>query len=123
MKNQNDMIISIVAIVLGIIGFCIGFFTKRQVNAPPSAEAVVLTPPVLQGADVKMANALPSGSNGSLFSTAGASGRGGGAQGGGGGGGFGFGGRGGQGGGQTGGTVSGGEPPPTIAGAAGGAGK
>lgn len=119
MKNQNDMIITIVAIVLGIIGFCIGFFTKRQVNAPPAAEVVVLTPPALQGAEVKMANALPSGGNGSLFSTSG--GGGGGQAAGGGGGGFGFGGRGGQGG-PGGGAAAGGEPPPRIAGAAGGGG-
>lgn len=106
MKNQNDMIISIVAIVLGIIGFCIGFFTKRQVSAAPSPEAVVLTPPALQGADVKMANSLPAGGGGSLFSTSSS---------GGGGGGFGAGGRSGGGGGGAA-PTGGGEPPPRIGG-------
>ncbi len=109
MKNQNDMIISIVAIVLGIIGFCIGFFTKRQVVAPPSPQQVVLTPPALQGAEVKTANALPSGGTGnSLFSTTGA------------GGGQGGQGRGGPNAGAGGGAApGGGEPPPRIAGAGG----
>ncbi len=55
------MIIAVVAIVLGLIGFCIGFFTKRQVVAPPAPEQVVTTAPQLQAADVKMANALPGG--------------------------------------------------------------
>lgn len=74
MKNQNDMIISIVAIVLGLIGFCIGFFTKRQPSAAPSPETVVLTPPALQGAEVKMANSLPAGSAGPRFNSAGGGG-------------------------------------------------
>lgn len=64
MKNQNDMIISVVAIVLGLIGFCIGFFTKRQVVSPPAPEQVVVTPPQLQGAEVKLSNSLPAATGG-----------------------------------------------------------
>lgn len=63
MKNQNDLIISIVAIVLGLIGFSIGFFTKRQVTPPATPEVTNLAPPKLQGAEVQMANALPSAQN------------------------------------------------------------
>lgn len=82
MKNQNDMIISVVAIVLGLIGFCIGFFTKRQVVSPPAPTQVVVTPPQLQGAEVKLSNSLPSAGSGQA-NPFGASGGGGGAAGGG----------------------------------------
>lgn len=63
MKNQNDMIISIVAIVLGLIGFAVAFFTKREVNPVPPPEAVVTSEPQLQGADVRVANSLPAAAN------------------------------------------------------------
>jgi hypothetical protein len=58
-KNQNDMIIAVVAIVLGLIGFAIAIFTQREVINPPAPEQVVTSEPVLQGADVRMANSLP----------------------------------------------------------------
>lgn len=70
-NNQNDLIISIVAIVLGLIGFSIGFFTKRQVNPPPQPEATNLAPPQLKGAEVKMANSLPSAQQGGAAGAAG----------------------------------------------------
>lgn len=62
MKNQNDLIISIVAIVLALIiaGVCIG--TKREPNTIPPPEKVNLTAPALPQGDVVMANALPGGS-------------------------------------------------------------
>lgn len=64
MKNQNDLIISIVAIVLALIiaGVCFG--TKRDPVAPPAPEKVNLTPAKLPEGDVVWANALPGGSGG-----------------------------------------------------------
>ena len=67
MKNQNDLIISIVAIVLALIiaGVCFG--TKREPAVIPAPEKVNLAPPQLPQGDVVMANSLPgaSGSQGS----------------------------------------------------------
>ncbi|MBC8063586.1 MAG: hypothetical protein H7Y17_02050 [Chlorobia bacterium] len=64
MKNQNDLIISIVAIVLALIiaGVCFG--TKREPIAPAAPEAVNLAPPALPQGDVVMANSLPGGGGG-----------------------------------------------------------
>lgn len=92
MKNQNDMIIAIVAIVLGLIGFAVAFFTQRDVNPVPSPEQVVTSDPVLQGADVRMANSLPAAANQNDPFTGGGTGGGGGTARGGGGGGGAFGG-------------------------------
>lgn len=88
MKNQNDMIIAVVAIVLGLIGFAIAFFTQREVINPPAPEQVVTSEPVIQGAEVRMANSLPAaagandpytgGSAGGGARTAGGGGQGGG---------------------------------------------
>jgi hypothetical protein len=89
MKNQNDMIIAIVAIVLGLIGFAVAFFTQRDVNPVPPPEQVVTSDPVLQGADVRMANSLPAAANQNDPFTGGGTGGGGGAARGGGGGAFG----------------------------------
>ena len=63
MKNQNDLIISIVAIVLALIiaGVCFG--TKREPVAPPAPEQVNLAAPTLPQGDVVMANSLPGASN------------------------------------------------------------
>ncbi len=99
MKNQNDLIISIVAIVLALIiaGVCFG--TKREPVAPPAPEKVNLTPPALPAGDVVMSNSLPGASSGA-------------------GGGGGFGGRGGAGGGLMGGAV--GAPSGAIGGGGGG---
>ena len=64
MKNQNDLIISIVAIVLALIiaGVCYG--TKREPAAPAAPEKVNLAPPQLPQGDVVMANSLPGASGG-----------------------------------------------------------
>lgn len=64
MKNQNDLIISIVAIVLALIiaGVCFG--TKREPVVIAAPEKVNLAPPVLPQGDVVMANALPGGGSG-----------------------------------------------------------
>lgn len=64
MKNQNDLIISIVAIVLALIiaGVCFG--TKREPIAPAAPEKVNLAPPSLPQGDVVMANSLSGGGGG-----------------------------------------------------------
>jgi len=61
-KNQNDLIISIVSVVLALIiaGICFG--TKRKPVAPAAPEVVVVTKPQLPTSDVKMANGLPGAS-------------------------------------------------------------
>lgn len=87
MKNQNDLIISIVAVVLALIiaGVCFG--TKREPATIPAPEKVNLAPPVLPQGDVVMANALPGGGGGgggvgaSGFGAAGAGASGGGGRG------------------------------------------
>lgn len=79
MKNQNDMIIAVVAIVLGLIGFAIAIFTQREVINPPAPEQVVTSEPVIQGADVRMANSLPAAAGANDPYTGGSSGSGGGA--------------------------------------------
>jgi hypothetical protein len=59
--NQNDLIVSIVAVVLGL-GFSAAFFflqRKPITVAPPST--VVTTAPALPAGNVVMANALPGG--------------------------------------------------------------
>ena len=60
--NQNDLIISIVAIVLGI-GFSVAFlFMKREVVAPQAPVPVNLTPAALPAPGVAYANSLPGAS-------------------------------------------------------------
>jgi hypothetical protein len=61
MKNQNDLIISIVAIVLALIiaGVCFG--TRREPSAPAAPEPVNLAPAALPQGDVVWATGLPSG--------------------------------------------------------------
>src|SRR5690242_1007845 len=64
MKNQNDMIFSIVAVVVALIVLGICWGTKRDPQAPPAPEKVNLTNPSLPQGDVIMADALPgAGSN------------------------------------------------------------
>jgi hypothetical protein len=60
-KNQNDLIISIVAIVFGLIGVGIFYGTKPQAKTEAAPTTVNTSAPQIQGADVKMANALPGG--------------------------------------------------------------
>lgn len=63
MKSQNDLIISIVSVVLMLIiaGVCFG--TKRVPVAPaPPATVVVSKPTLPTGEYVKMSNALPGAS-------------------------------------------------------------
>jgi hypothetical protein len=64
MKNQNDMIFSIVAVVVALIVLGICWGTKRDPQAPAAPEKVITSDPALPGGDVVMANALPgAGSN------------------------------------------------------------
>lgn len=64
MKNQNDLIISIVAAVLGI-GFSIAFFfMKRDPVTPAAPQAVVTTPLVYPAPLPVMSSGLPSASGG-----------------------------------------------------------
>ena len=61
MKNQNDLIVSIVAAVLGI-GFSLAFFfMKRDPIQPAAPQQVVTTALAYPAAVPVMANALPSG--------------------------------------------------------------
>lgn len=63
MKNQNDLIISIVAAVLGI-GFSIAFFFMKRVPVTPTPpQQVVTTKLALPAADPVMANGLSGGGN------------------------------------------------------------
>jgi hypothetical protein len=63
MKNQNDLIVMIVAIVLGI-GFSLAFFfMKREPIAPPAPQQVVTTKLQLPAAEPQWANGLPGGGN------------------------------------------------------------
>ena len=77
-NNQNDLIISIVAIVLALIiaGVCFG--TKREPVQPAPPEKVNLAPPTLPQGDVVMASSLPGASGGGSGPGGGFGGRGGG---------------------------------------------
>ena len=76
MKNQNDLIFSIVAVVVFLIVFCVCFFTKPQVGAPPAPEQVNLSDPALPSNVVPvMANALPGGGSGGAGGGGGTMGR------------------------------------------------
>ena len=61
MKNQNDLIISIVAVVLMLIGVGVAMGTARQAVKPAAPEAVIVTPPALPKGSVLSANSLPGG--------------------------------------------------------------
>jgi hypothetical protein len=64
MKNQNDLIFSICAIVVLLIAFFATYFTKPEPVRPGAPAAVNLAPPTLPN-NVKpvMANALSGGDN------------------------------------------------------------
>lgn len=84
MKNQNDLIITIVVIVLALITAAVLAFTGPKEQTAPMPTKVNLEAPKVQGADVRFVDALPGGSTNS--GGGGAAGRGGaGAAGGGGG--------------------------------------
>jgi hypothetical protein len=61
MKNQLDLIVSIVAAVLAI-GVCLTFFfTQRKPQTLPEPEKIALSPVALPTGSVVMANSLPGG--------------------------------------------------------------
>jgi hypothetical protein len=78
LKNQNDLIFSIVSVVLAAIIIAVFAFTKPEPKTAPSAEVVNTGELALPGADVKWANALPGGNQQSGGGAAGAPGGGGG---------------------------------------------
>ncbi|MGV3618670.1 MAG: hypothetical protein ACO1SV_25385 [Fimbriimonas sp.] len=63
MKNQNDLIFSIVAAVIGI-GFAAGFyFTKREPIAPPAPQTVPTAAVALPAPEPARSNGLSGGGN------------------------------------------------------------
>lgn len=58
MKNQNDMIVSIVAIVLALITLGILFGTRPQPKIPPGAPTVDVAPPTFANISVPMVNGV-----------------------------------------------------------------
>jgi hypothetical protein len=63
MKNQNDIIFSVVAfVVLGIV-FLVSFFTKREPQLIPLPEPIDQKMPAMPASDVVTADALPGGQN------------------------------------------------------------
>lgn len=62
MKNQNDIIISIVAGVLAIIFGIVFYVTKRDPVAPPAPPSVILTPVQIPAGEVVYSNGLPNAS-------------------------------------------------------------
>jgi len=63
MKSQNDMIFSIVAIVLALIFGAVFFFTKREPVKPQDPRPVPLSKPQFAPGTVVMANSLPGASS------------------------------------------------------------
>ncbi len=63
MKNQNDMIFSITAIVLALIFGAVFFFTKREPVKPSDPTPVPLSKPQFAPGTVVMANSLPGASS------------------------------------------------------------
>jgi hypothetical protein len=63
MKNQNDLIISIVSVLIGVI-LTIVFIASAPTVTPPAAPATVDTEaPKLPAGDVAYANSLPGGTS------------------------------------------------------------
>jgi len=83
-KNQSDLIVTVVAVLCMLIGVGVFFGTRKEAVKPQPPAAVVLSPLQMPAANVVMASSLPGASGG------GAMGGGGGGRGG-----FGGGGRGG----------------------------
>lgn len=74
MKNQTDLIVTIVAVLIMLIGVgvCFGTQPKAQAHTPP--EKVITTPAALPAADVVMATSLPGASGGGAGGGAGLAG-------------------------------------------------
>ncbi len=63
MKNQNDLIVSIVSLVIGLIFAIVFYATEPQVVKPADPTAVDTAPPKLPAGDVVFANSLPGASS------------------------------------------------------------
>jgi hypothetical protein len=74
MKNQNDLIVSLVAAVIGIGAFCGLFFTKREPVTPPPPTVVPIDEAKPQEGAVTYAASLPSGSGNAGFGAPGGGG-------------------------------------------------
>ena len=61
MKNQNDLIISIVCGVLAIGGITTLYFTKRVPETPSAVTKANVTAPVLPAGSTKITNGLAGG--------------------------------------------------------------
>jgi hypothetical protein len=61
MKNQNDIIISVVALVLVGIVFLVAFFTKHDPVMAPAPEVIDTKMPPMPASDIVQADALPGG--------------------------------------------------------------
>jgi hypothetical protein len=64
MKNQNDLIISVAAAVVGIIAIVLIAVTQPQTSAPAAPTAVDVSTPKLPAGSVVYANGLGGGGNG-----------------------------------------------------------
>lgn len=62
-KNQNDIIISSVGIVLALIFLAVFYFTKTDPSQPSPPEQVITTPPAFQPGAVVMSDKLPGSDN------------------------------------------------------------
>ena len=64
MKNQSDLIVTVVAVLCMLIGVGVFFGTKKEAVKPAPPEAVVQAPLQLPAANVVMASSLPGGGGG-----------------------------------------------------------
>ncbi len=64
MKNQNDLIVSIAAVVVGIAMALVFFFTKREPVAPAAPQQVVTTDSALPTPTVAWSNGIGGGGGG-----------------------------------------------------------
>ncbi|MCB8932491.1 MAG: hypothetical protein M9921_04835 [Fimbriimonadaceae bacterium] len=66
MKNQNDLIIAISAVVLMLIGVGVSYATARKPIKPGPPETVVVTPAQMPEGSVQFANSLPAASDSNI---------------------------------------------------------
>lgn len=66
MKNQNDLIIAISAVVLMLIGIGVSYATARKPVKPAPPQTVIVTPAQMPEGSVQFANALPAASESNI---------------------------------------------------------
>lgn len=64
MKNQSDLIVTVVAVLCMLIGVGVFFGTRKEAVKPAPPEAVVQAPLQMPAANVVMASSLPGGGGG-----------------------------------------------------------